>query len=73
MIFSIFGSTLLAYFLNLWALTRARSSSVALFIYLQPLVASILAWAYFGEVITLRTGIASLLIFVGMLLGLSKK
>lgn len=72
MAFVILGSTLLAYFLNLWALARTRSSSVALFIYIQPVIASLLAWLWFGEVITFRTVAASLLIFVGMLLGISR-
>ncbi len=70
MVFSILGSTLLAYFLNLWALARAKSSSVALFINLQPVVASLLAWGYFGEEISLRTMLSSLLIFAGMMLAL---
>jgi drug/metabolite transporter (DMT)-like permease len=73
MAFSILGSTLLAYLLNIWALARTHSSSVALFIYLQPVVASLLAWFSFGEMITLRTFLASLLIFSGMLLSMAKK
>lgn len=72
MLFSIFGSTLLAYYLNLWALSRTKSSSVALFIYVQPVVASLLAWVAFGEIITLRTILSSLLIFSGMLLALAR-
>jgi drug/metabolite transporter (DMT)-like permease len=67
MAFSIFGSTLLAYLLNVWALARVQSSSVALYIYLQPVIASLLAWTVFHEQITLRTVLASLLIFAGMI------
>ena len=67
MAYSIIGSTLVAYFLNLWALARVKSSIVALCIYLQPVVASLLAWAWFGEIITSRTLIASALIFTGIL------
>lgn len=66
MIFSIFGSTLLAYVLNLWALARTRSSSVALYIYLQPILASSLAWVTLGETPTLRTAISCLFIFGGV-------
>jgi drug/metabolite transporter (DMT)-like permease len=73
MLFSILGSTLLAYLLNIWALARTQSSSVAVYIYLQPVVASVLAWLSFGEVITLRTAVSSLLIFGGLLLGIRKK
>ena len=72
-VFSILGSTLLAYLLNNWALAKLKSSSVALFIYLQPVVASFLAWIWFGEVLTPRTILSSLLIFFGMLLTLQKK
>lgn len=72
MTFSIFGSTLFAYLLNTWALTRVRSSSVALFIYLQPVVASIIAWIWLSEVPTPNTIIASVLIFMGMFLGMAR-
>ena len=51
----------------------ARSSDVALFIYLQPAVASLAAWLWLGEIITPRTLTAGLLIFVGMTLGLSRR
>jgi drug/metabolite transporter (DMT)-like permease len=71
MAFAIIGGTLLTYFLNFWALAHARSSSVALFIYVQPIVASLLAWFWMGQQPTLRTLVSSSLIFVGMLLGLS--
>ncbi len=71
MAFGIIGGTLLTYFLNVWALTYARSSSVALFVYLQPVVASALAWAWMGETVTLRTFLYSLIIFCGLLLALS--
>lgn len=68
MIFGILGATLLTYFLNFWALAYAKASSVAIFIYLQPVVAAALAWFWRGETITLRTIVSSLLIFVGVLL-----
>jgi drug/metabolite transporter (DMT)-like permease len=71
MAFAIVGGTLLTYFLNFWALAHARSSSVALFIYFQPIVASAVAWIWMGQAPTMRTGISSALIFTGMLLGLS--
>ena len=73
MIFGVLGATVLTYFLNFWALAYARSSSVALFIYLQPIVAAALAWFWFQEPPTARTLISSLLIFCGVLLGLSRE
>jgi len=58
--------TVAAYFVNLWALRRVEASYVAVYVYLQPVVAGTLAWLVVGEVPTLRTGIAALLIFVGV-------
>lgn len=71
-VFAVFGATLATYFLNFWALAHAKSSQVALYIYLQPMVAAAMAWLWAGEVPTIRTASASALIFFGMLLGLSK-
>ena len=73
MIFGVLGATVLTYFLNFWALAYARSSSVALFIYLQPIVAAALAWFWFNEPPTVRTFLSCGLIFFGVLLGLSRE
>ncbi len=66
--FAIVGTTLMTYFLNFWTLAHAKSSSVALYIYLQPIIAAGIAWYFMGEEITARTVVSSLLIFGGMLL-----
>lgn len=71
MAFAVIGGTLLTYFLNVWTLAHAKSTSVAIFIYLQPVVATALAWTWFGEQPTLRTILSSLLIFGGVLLSLA--
>jgi len=63
--------TLAAYFLNFWALKHAKASQVALFIYLQPIIAAAIAFVWFGEVISLRVAISSALIFSGMIVALS--
>jgi len=73
MVFAIFGSTRLTYFLNFWALAHAKSSQVAVFIYLQPVVASVIAWTWMGEVVTARTMASSLFILGGLLLALSRE
>ena len=70
MAFAILGATFLTYFLNFWALAHAKASHVAIFIYLQPIVASALAWAWWGESVTPRTVGACALIFVGVLVTL---
>jgi drug/metabolite transporter (DMT)-like permease len=72
MLFAVIGGTLLTYFLSIWSLAYTKSSSVALFVYLQPIIASGLAWAWFGQEVTLRTTIAGVLIFLGMMLSLSR-
>ncbi len=73
MIFAVFGATLMTYFLNFWALAHAKSSQVAVFIYLQPVVASAVAWFWMGETVTLRTAFSSLFILCGLLLALSRE
>jgi drug/metabolite transporter (DMT)-like permease len=56
-----------AYYLNGWALARVPPSTVAVYIYLQPLIAFAVAPIVLGESLSLRTLIASLLIFAGVL------
>jgi drug/metabolite transporter (DMT)-like permease len=70
MVFAVVGGTFLTYFLNIWALAHTKTSSVAIFIYLQPVVAALLAWFWHGEMITMRTIGSSALIFAGLLLAL---
>ncbi len=57
-----------AYYLNAWALGRVAPSIVAIYIYLQPLIAFALAPLVLGEQVSSRTGIAALLIFAGVAL-----
>lgn len=59
--------TVLAYFLNYWALARVESSQVALFIYLQPILAGGLSVAFLGEVVTGRLIASAVLVFAGVL------
>lgn len=54
--FIIVGPTALTYVLNYWALARVDSSVVALFVYLQPLIAGVLSWTVRGE----RPGVPTL-------------
>jgi drug/metabolite transporter (DMT)-like permease len=63
------GPTIAAYFLNLWALRRVSSNTVASFIYLQPFLAAIAAPRVLpGETLSGRTVIAGLAIFSGLAL-----
>lgn len=71
--FSIIGATLLTYFLNNWALRRAASGNVAIFIYLQPVVAGAIGYFFLREIITIRMMVCSVLILSGLLFSISKK
>lgn len=55
-----------AYFLNAWALARVPPSTVAVYIYLQPLIAFVLAPLVLGEALGMRAIISTLLIFAGV-------
>ena len=60
------GATAMPYLLNAWALARVNPSTVAVFVYLQPLIGFILAVIFLGEHITLTFLIAAALIFAGV-------
>jgi drug/metabolite transporter (DMT)-like permease len=58
--------TIVAYLLNAWALGRSNATLVTVYIYLQPLVAALLAWAQLGQGISSRAWIAAVLILMGL-------
>ncbi len=61
--------TIVTYLLNLWALKRASSNMVAVYIYLQPVFAAAIApLVLTGERLSLRSAIAGLSIFAGLAL-----
>jgi drug/metabolite transporter (DMT)-like permease len=64
--FIILLPTVGAYYLNAYALTRVSPSTVAIYIYLQPLMAFGLAPILLGEQWNYRTIVAALLIFIGV-------
>jgi drug/metabolite transporter (DMT)-like permease len=68
MTYVVLGATVATYFLNLWAVKRVLASRVAIFIFLQPLVAVVLGVVFRGEEVTLRFVTAALLVFVALLL-----
>lgn len=65
-LYIILVPTVGAYYLNAWALARVAPSTVAVYIYLQPLIALALAPLILNEHWTTRTWIASALIFAGV-------
>jgi drug/metabolite transporter (DMT)-like permease len=61
-------ATAIPYFLNAWALARVNPSTVAVFIYLQPLIGFTTAVLFLNERVDLMFGIAAALIFAGLYL-----
>jgi drug/metabolite transporter (DMT)-like permease len=66
MLYIILVPTVAAYYLNAWALGRVAPSVVAIYIYLQPLVAFAVAPLVLGESLNSRTWLAAALIFAGV-------
>ena len=64
--FIIIFPTVGAYYLNAWALIKIAPSTVAIYIYLQPLIAFGFAPLFLGEQWNWRTIIAAVLIFAGV-------
>ncbi|MEP6947305.1 MAG: DMT family transporter [Acidobacteriota bacterium] len=62
------GATASPYLLNAWAITRVNPSTVAVFVYLQPLIGFLLAVAFLGERVDFTFVIATALIFAGVFL-----
>jgi drug/metabolite transporter (DMT)-like permease len=58
--------TIIAYLLNAWALGRSSATLVTVYIYLQPLLAALLAWAQLGHGISPRALLAAVLILAGL-------
>jgi len=72
-LYNIVLATMVTYFLNAWTLSKVNPSSVAVFIYFQPVIAVANACFMGGELPTLRVVIAMSLIFSGVAVGVLKK
>lgn len=66
--FVVLGPTVLTYLLNAWALARAESSLVAIYVYAQPPIAALAAWWLLGILPEPRTLFAGAIIVVGLAL-----
>ncbi len=64
--FLILFSSVIVYYINSWALQRTTSSTVAVYIYVQPIVATFISTWMLGETLTLHTVLSALLIFAGV-------
>ncbi len=58
--------TIVAYLCNAWALERSNATLVSIYIYVQPVLAGLLAWAQLGQTPSERLLVASALIAVGV-------
>lgn len=58
--------TLFPYILNSIALKHAPSSFVAIYVYLQPVIASVMAVFMLGEIITFKMAVSAILIICGV-------
>ena len=68
MVYVVLGATVVTYFLNLWAVKRVQATRVALYIFLQPVLAAVLGVAFRGEEVTARVVMATALVFLALLL-----
>lgn len=66
--FSIIGATCLTYLFNNIALRKVESDVVGLFIFLQPVVAAVMSYFVFDQMITPRSMLAFVIIMLGVLL-----
>lgn len=66
--FIVLGPTIGTYYLNLSALRNVKSSVVAVFVNVQPLVTALLAGPILGETLSVRTLAAAALTLVGVAL-----
>jgi drug/metabolite transporter (DMT)-like permease len=64
--FVVFGATIIAYFLNNYSLKTVSASVNGIYIYLQPLVASVVAIIFGKDQLTVMKTIAAILIMTGV-------
>jgi drug/metabolite transporter (DMT)-like permease len=67
-VYIILLPTAASYFLNAWALASVPPSTVAVYIYLQPLIAFAVAPLILGEAVSRHAIFASLMVFAGVVL-----
>ncbi|MCC7194345.1 MAG: DMT family transporter [Gemmatimonadaceae bacterium] len=65
--FVTIGATAVPYLLNTWALATAKSSTVAIYVLLQPVVAAILGRLLLGETFGTMAALAVVMIVAGVL------
>ncbi|MCB8963885.1 MAG: DMT family transporter [Bacteroidales bacterium] len=72
-LFVLLGPTFLAYLLNSWGLRHVQTSTVSIYIYSQPVIATAFAAMLGQDTLDAQKIIAALLVFTGVYLVSSKK
>lgn len=72
LLYVVFLTTLTAFSLTAWALQHVSATAAGYFIYLQPVIASLVAWMAYGETLTASKLSAALLVFSGVFLVIYK-
>lgn len=65
-IFSVLFATVIAYILHMYGLKHVKASEVALFSYMDPFIAILIANPLLGERVTMYYAIGGLLVFLGI-------
>lgn len=65
-LYAVLVPTIFTYLANAWALRFASSSTVAIWIFLQPTIAALLAWRYLGEEPSARLIVSAVLVVAGI-------
>ena len=65
--------TIIAYLCTAWALGRTTATVVAIYIYIQPVIAAVLAWLQLGESVNERMLGAATLIILGVTIVATRK
>ena len=65
-LYVVIGVTFLAYLLNLYSLKHVKPITVSIYIYSQPVIASIVAMIFLQDVVTFVKVISALLVFTGV-------
>ncbi|MCX7807161.1 MAG: DMT family transporter [Deltaproteobacteria bacterium] len=66
LLYVVLVPTIYTYILNAWALRLAPPSLVAAYVFVQPLVATALAWFFLGEPVGWNFAVAFFFVFVGL-------
>jgi len=67
-IFAVIGGTVLPYLIGNWGIKQVDPFTASIFIYIQPVVTGVLAYFLLNEVMTTQKIIASIIIFISVLL-----